>query len=232
MSVWSMFWRMRLKDFLEIYDGFLSEKKSEVILKIFEELGDVADVSKEQGLPFFNKGRRKVCTSVSFSFDDTVNPCGPILESCIEAGLKSYRNKYEFIKETKNNTGGSIDRWRICPTYNIQKYDGEKEGYFTLHSEHAAAYPFRMLVWMIFLNDAQSGTEFPYQDRILKPRTGRLAIWPAAWTHPHRGVTPNQGLKYIATGWGYFLPKKRNDSLHISFDGRHADEKKINEIVV
>ena len=220
---------MSLKDFLETYDGFLSEKNAEEVLRVFESLSSVATVTKEQGLPYFNKGRRKVCTSLTFSFEDTVNPSGPILESCIEAGLESYTNKYMFLREI-NQTGGS--RWRICPTYNIQKYEGEREGYFTLHCEHAAGYPFRMLAWMIFLNDAKSGTEFPYQDRILKPRTGRLAIWPAAWTHPHRGVTPNQGLKYIATGWGYFLPKKRNDSLHISFDGRHADEKKINEIVV
>ena len=220
---------MSLKDFLETYDGFLSEKNAEEVLRVFESLSSVATVTKEQGLPYFNKGRRKVCTSLTFSFEDTVNPSGPILESCIEAGLESYTNKYMFLREI-NQTGGS--RWRICPTYNIQKYEGEREGYFTLHCEHAAGYPFRMLAWMIFLNDAKSGTEFPYQDKILKPRTGRLAIWPAAWTHPHRGVTPNQGLKYIATGWGYFLPKKRNDSLHISFDGRHADEKKINEIVV
>ena len=218
-----------LSNFLETYDGFLSEKKSGEVLRVFESLGSVATVSKEQGLPYFNKGRQKVCTSLTFSFEDTVNPSGPLLESCIESGLKSYTDKYMFLKEI-NQTGGS--RWRICPTYNIQKYDGEKEGYFTLHCEHAAGYPFRMLAWMIFLNDAESGTEFPYQDRILQPKTGRLAIWPAAWTHPHKGVTPNQGLKYIATGWGYFLPKKRNDSLHISFDGRHADEEKINEIVV
>ena len=220
---------MSLKDFLETYDGFLSEKNAEEVLRVFESLSSVATVTKEQGLPYFNKGRRKVCTSLTFSFEDTVNPSGPILESCLEAGREAYTDKYMFLREI-NQTGGS--RWRICPTYNIQKYEGEKEGYFTLHCEHAAGYPFRMLAWMIFLNDAKSGTEFPYQDKILKPRTGRLAIWPAAWTHPHRGVTPNQGLKYIATGWGYFLPKKRNDSLHISFDGRHADEKKINEIVV
>ena len=220
---------MSLKDFLETYDGFLSEKKSKEVLRVFESLGELATTSKEQGLAYFNKGRRKVCTSLTFSFEDTVNPSGPILESCLEAGLESYMNKYSFLKDI-NQVGGS--RWRICPTYNIQKYEGKKEGYFTLHCEHAAGYPFRMLAWMVFLNDAKSGTEFPYQNRILKPKTGRLAIWPAAWTHPHRGVTPNQGLKYIATGWGYFLPKKRNDSLHISFDGRHADEEKIKEIVV
>ena len=220
---------MSLSDFLETYDGFISEKNSKEVLRLFEKLGEIADVPKNQGLAYFNKGRQKVCTSVTFDFDDTVNPCGPLLESCIQAGLKSYVDKYPFLRNI-NKFGGS--RWRICPTYNIQKYEGEKEGYFTLHCEHAAGYPYRMLVWMIYLNDAISGTEFPSQNRILKPKAGRLAIWPAAWTHPHRGVTPNQGLKYIATGWGYFLPKKKNEDIHISFDGRHADEERIKEIVV
>ena len=220
---------MSLNDFLETYDGFISEKNSKEVLRLFEKLGEIADVPKNQGLAYFNKGRQKVCTSVTFDFDDTVNPCGPLLESCIQAGLKSYVDKYPFLRNI-NKFGGS--RWRICPTYNIQKYEGEKEGYFTLHCEHAAGYPYRMLVWMIYLNDAISGTEFPSQNRILKPKAGRLAIWPAAWTHPHRGVTPNQGLKYIATGWGYFLPKKKNEDIHISFDGRHADEERIKEIVV
>ena len=220
---------MSLSDFLETYDGFISEKNSKEVLRLFEKLGEIADVPKNQGLAYFNKGRQKVCTSVTFDFDDTVNPCGPLLESCIQAGLKSYVDKYPFLRNI-NKFGGS--RWRICPTYNIQKYEGEKEGYFTLHCEHAAGFPYRMLVWMIYLNDAISGTEFPSQNLILKPKAGRLAIWPAAWTHPHRGVTPNQGLKYIATGWGYFLPKKKNEDIHISFDGRHADEEKIKEIVV
>ncbi len=83
-----------MSDFLETYDGLLSEKNSKKILSVFESLGDAATVSKEQGLAYFNKGRRKVCTSLTFSFEDTVNACGPLLESCIEAGLKSYMNKY------------------------------------------------------------------------------------------------------------------------------------------
>ena len=82
-----------LKDFLEIYDGFLSEKNAKEVLRVFESLGSVATVSKEQGLPYFNKGRQKICTSLTFSFEDTVNPTGPILESCLEAGLKSYTDK-------------------------------------------------------------------------------------------------------------------------------------------
>ena len=83
------------------------------------------------------------------------------------------------------------------------------------------------LAWMVYLNDAASGTEFPYQEMIVEPKEGRTVIWPAGWTHPHKGVTPNEGIKYIATGWFYSLPMGEP-----KFDGRHPDEEKIQEIIV
>ena len=116
--------------------------------------------------------------------------------------------------------------WRVAPHYNIQKYNGENEGFFTLHNEDSGSHPYRMLVWMMYLNDAKSGTEFPYQNKTITPKVGRTVIWPAGWTHPHKGVTPNEGIKYISTGWFYYLPKGRPH-----FDGHHPDEK-IQEIVV
>jgi hypothetical protein len=33
------------------------------------------------------------------------------------------------------------------------------------------------------------------------PRKGLTLIWPAIWTHPHRGVVSPTQTKYIATGW-------------------------------
>lgn len=61
----------------------------------------------------------------------------------------------------------------------------------------------RFAVWILYLNDLpeECGTDFPNQNAVVTPKAGRLAIWPAGYTHPHgclRGVTE---MKYIATGW-------------------------------
>ncbi len=44
-------------------------------------------------------------------------------------------------------------------------------------------------------------TDFDYYKVKVKPETGKTLIWPAEWTHAHRGSVLNGGEKYIITGW-------------------------------
>ena len=64
----------------------------------------------------------------------------------------------------------------------------------------------RLLTWMLYLNDVEEGgeTEFLYQSMRVKPKQGTLLIWPAAFTHTHRGNPPLSNTKYIVTGWTEF----------------------------
>jgi hypothetical protein len=94
---------------------------------------------------------------------------------------------------------------------NLQKYLADQGGYPYWHSEQ---YPrqdqgealHRVLLWSVYLNDDfEAGeTEFLYQQRLIRPRTGSLLIAPAAFTHTHRGNRARGGDKYIATSWSLF----------------------------
>ena len=55
---------------------------------------------------------------------------------------------------------------------------------------------------MVYMNDVDEGgeTEFLYQQKKIKPKTGRVVIFPASFTHQHRG-NPPMSNKYIITGW-------------------------------
>tara|TARA_B110000977_G_C10900447_1_gene425065 strand:- start:544 stop:753 length:210 start_codon:yes stop_codon:yes gene_type:complete len=44
-------------------------------------------------------------------------------------------------------------------------------------------------------------TEFLYQSMRVEPKVGQLTIWPAAFTHKHRGNPPLEGRKTYITGW-------------------------------
>ena len=47
----------------------------------------------------------------------------------------------------------------------------------------------------------QGGTEFYYQNMTIQPKKGLTVIWPADWTHTHRGIVSPTQEKYIITGW-------------------------------
>lgn len=108
-----------------------------------------------------------------------------------------YNETYPFA----NNYGP----WSLIETFNIQYYK-PNEGFCVWHSERTSPiHPVttRHLVFMTYLNDVTDGgeTEFFHQNLKVKPQKGLTLIWPADWTHTHRGITSPTQEKYIVTGW-------------------------------
>ena len=65
----------------------------------------------------------------------------------------------------------------------------------------------RQLVAIWYLNDVEGPggeTEFRYQAVKVTPEEGKLLLFPPFWTHEHRGVVLERGVKYIATTWVVF----------------------------
>jgi hypothetical protein len=59
---------------------------------------------------------------------------------------------------------------------------------------------------MIYLNPTREGdasSVFMVMGLRLQPKQGSVVLFPAAWTHTHRGNPVYSGDKYIATGWYY-----------------------------
>ena len=77
------------------------------------------------------------------------------------------------------------------------------EGYHVWHSEWNYEVPRRQLAYALFLNDVDEGgeLEFLHQSIRIKPRKGDMVVWPAFWSHLHRGNPPLSGEKWIVTGW-------------------------------
>jgi len=79
------------------------------------------------------------------------------------------------------------------------------EGYHVWHTEHGKGHDneARAFVFSVYLNDVEEGgeTEFLHFSKRVKPVTGRIVIWPAAFPYLHRGNPPLSGKKYILTSW-------------------------------
>jgi len=179
---------------IQIYDNALSKDACNNIIAYFNDQPNL-----EQGRT--GKGIRKDIKNgknLTVLFKDCSKFMHDLLGSDIipslNIGIEKYKKKFPFLEE--------VSFWEMDYTFNIQKFDGKEEGYFTRHCESDGTIKnTRMLVWMIYLNNAKSGTRFYYPRRDVKAKQGRLVIWPADWTYPHSGIIPNRGEKYLMTGW-------------------------------
>ena len=91
----------------------------------------------------------------------------------------------------------------------MHMYEPPNQGYHRWHCDWSTATERvgkRMLVAMLYLNDVDVGgtTEFLHQKMSIQPIEGTLVIWPAFFTHMHRGNPPISNRKYIVNKW--FLP--------------------------
>lgn len=85
-----------------------------------------------------------------------------------------------------------------------------RQGYHVWHHEknsnkHETAMSVREFVWTLYLNDVEEGgeTEFLLQSKRVPSQKGKICIWPAGFTHKHRGNPPLKGEKYILTSWTF-----------------------------
>ena len=111
---------------------------------------------------------------------------------------KDYLAQWTFFATIADNLEiGSFNLQRYQSGQHFQKIHAERTSLNSLH---------RVLAWMTYLNDVDDGGEtyFSHYDIEVKPRKGLTLIWPAEWTHAHKGSVVNEGSKYIITGWMNF----------------------------
>jgi len=140
------------------------------------------------------------CNGKNLQFEDflgirTIDFFYAGLQKCFDNYTKEYSClqsldlKCKIMKMQKTSSGGGYHVWH------------SEQG----NNENAN----RGLVYSLYLNTLDprncGETEFLYQQKRIRPVENTLVIWPAAFTHTHRG-NPVYGdaSKYIITGWFYY----------------------------
>ena len=168
------------EDFIGVWDNVILDDFNNLIIKTLDESTHI--------VPRSNTSVKDTQLDIA-AFNPTIsNHIMCAVRSCCE----QYFNWYPFLK---NFTF-------ISTTCLLQKTD-PTEGYHDWHSEsNNIACANRTLVWSVYFNDLEDSgeTEFLYQKKKIKPKAGRVLIFPGSFTHLHRGNPPYKS-KYIATGW-------------------------------
>ena len=123
------------------------------------------------------------------------------LGKTIVKGIKSFKKNFPYIDKY-------IGKWNLNPYVQLMKY--KPNNYYNyIHCENSGPEKHlkRTFAFMIFLNDIKKGggTKFLFQNFTAKPKAGDFYIWPAYWTHLHKGINAPKENKYIITGWVEYI---------------------------
>lgn len=196
--------KYEFKDFIGIYENAFTKEECEDAIELFEKFNELG-FTHQRSLKYLRNDNSVEISDLSqheLSFSGM--NCSKI--------IKSFHDRfYNYIYPIYNHQFPVLQNMEHhrCRYFKLQK-TLPKEGYHVWHHEHAADFVGRdrILAWILYLNDIDDGgeTEFLYQSLRITPKTGTFILFPAYFTHMHRGNPPLKKIKYVATGWVEFMP--------------------------
>jgi len=121
--------------------------------------------------------------------------------------LSNSLNKYKKLYPEINNTA-SI--WGLTDL-RFKKFN-KGMSFANFHSEHNLSYPNRILSIQLYLSNHNCGTEFYRDNIIIFSNVGKLAIFPAYFTHTHKGqICKENKERFIITGYLSFIKKGKKE---------------------
>ena len=181
-------------DFIGVYDKVVPSNMCKKIIDFFE---DNKDLQFRGRYDFDGKTIRdpkvKDSKDITLYFNDETIPT-TIISRVLNAQTSIYIDTFRSTH--------IVDTFSVEMGYNLQRYN-PGQGYHVIHCENSGRGIERVLAWTLYLNTVTDGggTYYPEYDRTIDAVEGRLCIFPAFWTHAHKGIVSNTETKYIATGW-------------------------------
>lgn len=127
-----------------------------------------------------------------------------------DVALKEFfsRKIEEFLARYNNDVGLAIPvpKSTLLAPLRIKRYLRDTGETFQLHFDSIGEVANRYLVFLWYLNDVSEGGETGFNGLNLevRPKTGRLLMFPPYWMFQHAGRPPVSGDKYILSTYMLF----------------------------
>ena len=182
-----------IHDFISVYDNSFTSDECEEYINLVEHYISNGVITKEDRA-YHNTDH----FSINFNNDVSYNI------------LSGDNLSMEFLPKIKDFVGEYLKKFSVLGQEKLLIYDTKAKkipiagGFHIWHFENTGLQvSARKLVIQLYLNTIDEGgeTEFLYINKRIKAEQGRLIIFPAAFTHTHRGNPPIGQDKYIVSTW-------------------------------
>ena len=189
---------VNINNFIGTYDNYISQEECNKVIKFYEDQNKFNNTINR--LEFENSPIIQKQDQTYFAVPNNMDVWWIELKSLIVNFDMAWKH-YEKNVGALESYGQDMFHYTQLK---IQK-TLPTEGYHVWHLEHQKGFQneCRAFVYSIYLNDVKEGgeTEFLHFSKRVKPKTGRIVIWPAGFPYVHRGNPPLSGKKYIITSW-------------------------------
>lgn len=182
-----------VEDFIGVYENYVPDTLCDAIVGELEKV--VTNNPSELFLGEHQYPNGKLSRKdESIFLQDTALPLYSELNGHLNVAIENYVNDFPILRNSQfRSTCAKIQKTEVGGGY--MEWHCETSSYTVAN---------RILTWVVYLNDLPEGegeTEFLYQHKRFRPKKGTVVMFPAAYTHTHRGNPPLTTTKYIATAW-------------------------------
>ena len=193
---------MELRDYIQVYDYTLPNTVCKNVIRLFG--SQIHEEVDQKGLPKFRQ------FNITQAIDDNehnlnVSPWSEwgLIQNALIESSHYYVQKYMEDVDCKPYfpIKSALEQFRV------KKYEKGTDDRFDKHvdvGDHASARRFLSMFW--YLNDVEEGGETVFENGpTIKPKEGRLVMFPPLWLYPHEGKRTISNDKFIVSSYTHYV---------------------------
>jgi hypothetical protein len=183
---------VELNDLIHVYENVLEPEICQYLIDLFDSNEDKQERIENDRKPNF--------TQFNLTANSKMNEEVEKVHNLLVSKTIQYRNDYYKCMDKR-----VFPEQHAFEQFRLKRYNTDGNDAFDTHvdvMDYSSARRYLAFLW--YLNDVDEGGETIFVDKIIKPKTGSLLVFPPLWMYPHRGAEPISNPKYILSTYLHY----------------------------